>query len=163
MLVKICGITRVDDAKVAVECGAGAIGLVFWPTSPRFIDPFRARTIVATLPPFVTSVGVFVNQPVAYVNDVASLVRLAAVQLHGDEDPAYASAVERPVIKAVVPNGESFDDWPSQITLLVDAADPVRRGGTGAKADWSAAAALDRKSTRLNSSHIQKSRMPSSA
>ena len=84
MIVKICGITRIEDAEAAVAAGAGAIGFVFWPTSPRFVDPHRARTIAAILPPFVTAVGVFVNQPLDYVNGVASLVRLGAVQLHGD-------------------------------------------------------------------------------
>ncbi|HZW76058.1 MAG TPA: N-(5'-phosphoribosyl)anthranilate isomerase, partial [Caldimonas sp.] len=63
MFVKICGITRQQDAAAAVEAGASALGFVFWPESPRFIDPYRARSIVATLPPFVTAVGLFVNQP----------------------------------------------------------------------------------------------------
>src|SRR5207244_105916 len=85
MLIKICGITRLDDAEAAVALGAGALGFIFWPGSPRFIDPYRARAIVAALPSFVTAVGVFVNQPAAHVNGVASLVRLGAIQLHGDE------------------------------------------------------------------------------
>src|SRR5712691_8866307 len=123
MLVKICGITRADDAEAAVEAGAGAIGFVFWPESPRFIDPYRARSIASTLPPFVTAVGVFVNQPLQYVNAVASLLRLGAVQLHGDETPEYAAAVSSPVIKAV-----SFG--------------PVKRGGTGRTIDWTGASAL---------------------
>ena len=88
MLVKICGITRARGRGGGGGCGAGALGFVFWPESPRFIDPYRARAIVATLPPFVTPVGVFVNQPAEYVNGVASLVRLGAVQLHGDETVA---------------------------------------------------------------------------
>ena len=142
MVVKICGLTRVEDAREAVEQGAMAVGFVFWPDSPRFVDPFRARAIAATLPPFVAAVGVFVNQSVSYVNHVASLVRLTAVQLHGEETPSYALAVERPVIKAIVPRGQSLDDWPSRVTLLVDADDPIRKGGTGSKADWAAAAAV---------------------
>jgi phosphoribosylanthranilate isomerase len=101
MLVKICGITRPEDADAAVAAGAGAIGFIFWPQSPRFVDPYRARRIAAGLPPFVTAVGVFVNQPLAYVNGVASLVRLGVVQLHGDETPEFAAAVSRPVMKAV--------------------------------------------------------------
>ena len=101
MLVKICGITRREDAAAAVEAGADAIGFVFWPGSPRFIDPHRARAIAATLPPFVTPVGVFVNQPAEYVRGVASLVRLGAVQLHGDETPAYAAGLSSPILKAV--------------------------------------------------------------
>src|SRR5258705_421342 len=84
MLVKICGITRAEDAEAAVDAGAAAIGFVFWPGSPRFIDPYRARAIRSRLPPFVTAVGVFVNQPLAHVLGVASLVRLGAVQEHGE-------------------------------------------------------------------------------
>ena len=67
MLIKICGITRFDDAEAAVEQGAHALGFVFWPESPRFIDPYRARAIAARLPPFVATVGVFVNQALEYV------------------------------------------------------------------------------------------------
>jgi phosphoribosylanthranilate isomerase len=145
MLVKICGITRVDDAAAAVDAGAGAIGFVFWPDSPRFVDPYRARAIAATLPPFVTPVGVFVNQPIEYVRGVASLVRLGAVQLHGDETPDYVSGVSTPVMKAI-PVGAGHDDrvgiWPSSMTLLLDVHDPVRRGGTGRTIDWDAAAAI---------------------
>jgi len=64
VFVKICGITRLEDAEAAIDAGADAVGFVFWPKSPRFVDPFRARAIVAALPPFVTAVGLFVNQPV---------------------------------------------------------------------------------------------------
>src|SRR6202043_4086390 len=96
MLIKVCGITRLEDAEAAVDAGARALGFVFWPDSPRFIDPHRARTIAAALPPFVTTVGVFVDQPADYVNGVAALVRLGAVQLHGDEDLAYAGRIARP-------------------------------------------------------------------
>jgi phosphoribosylanthranilate isomerase len=71
MLVKICGITSIEDAEAAVEAGASSLGFVFWPKSPRFIDPHRARAIVSSLPPFVVSVGVFVNQPAAHVKGVA--------------------------------------------------------------------------------------------
>ena len=74
MLIKICGITRLDDAEAAVALGAGALGFIFWPGSPRFIDPYRARAIVAALPSFVTAVGVFVNQPAAHVNGVSKKV-----------------------------------------------------------------------------------------
>src|SRR4051794_34215847 len=79
MVVKICGITRMEDALCAVECGANALGFVFWPDSPRFIEPSRAGAIVAALPPFVTPVGVFVNQPSDHVNAVAAQARLGAV------------------------------------------------------------------------------------
>ena len=81
--------------------GAAAIGFIFWPDSPRFIDPYRARNIARTLPPFVSTVGVFVNQPKEYINGVASLVPLSVVQLHGDEPPAFAARLSRPVMKAI--------------------------------------------------------------
>jgi phosphoribosylanthranilate isomerase len=142
MLVKICGITRLEDAEAAVAAGAGAIGFVFWPKSPRFIDPHHARKIAAKLPPFVTAVGVFVNQPLEYVNGVASLVRLGAVQLHGDETPAFAASVTRPVIKAVAVAALDPHAWPGISPLLLDVHDPVARGGTGRTIDWAAAAAV---------------------
>ena len=142
MLVKICGITRMEDAEAAVAAGAGAIGFVFWPQSPRCIDPHRARAIAAALPPFVTAVGVFVNQPLDEVNGVASLVRLGAVQLHGDETPEFAAAVSSPVIKAVSVGGVDMRAWPSRVRLLLDVHDPAARGGTGRTIDWTAAADL---------------------
>jgi phosphoribosylanthranilate isomerase len=149
MFVKICGITRLEDADAAVEAGALALGFVFWPGSPRFIEPPRARDIVSRLPAFVTPVGVFVNQPLEFVADVATRVGLGAVQLHGDEDPAYAERVGRAVIKAVaLGNGRpvaDIDAWPNRTTLLVDVHDPVHRGGTGRLVDWSAASAIARK------------------
>jgi phosphoribosylanthranilate isomerase len=142
MLVKICGITRLEDAEAAVAAGASAIGFVFWPKSPRRIDPHRARTIAAMLPPFVTPVGVFVDQPLDYVNDVAGLVRLGAVQLHGDETPKFAAGVSAPVIKAVSPGRADVRAWPLRVRLLLDVHDPVARGGTGRTIDWTAAAAI---------------------
>jgi phosphoribosylanthranilate isomerase len=145
MFVKICGITRAEDADAAVRAGASAIGFIFWPDSPRFIDPFRARRIARTLPPFITPVGVFVNQPAEYVNQVAALVRLGAVQLHGDENPEYARAMARPVVKAISTiHAATAQGWPANVMLLVDAHDPVKRGGTGAPPDWHAAARLAR-------------------
>lgn len=142
--VKICGITRTGDADAAVALGANALGFVFWPSSPRFVDPYRARQIVARVPAFVTPVGVFVNQPIEYVNAVASLVGLAAVQLHGDEHPETARRLRRPVVKALSGGAilEDADRWPVETVLLIDAHDPARRGGTGRTADWSAAAQL---------------------
>jgi phosphoribosylanthranilate isomerase len=146
MFVKICGITRLEDAEAAVACGAGALGFVFWPDSPRFIDPYRARAITSMVPAFVTTVGVFVNQPESHVNGVAALAGIGAVQLHGDEGPAFAASIVRPVIKALgrVDPG-AVDIWPAHVTLLVDAHDPIRRGGTGERADWISAAALARR------------------
>ena len=149
MFVKICGITRAEDAVAAVDAGASAIGFIFWPDSPRFVDPFRARAIAAQLPPFVTAVGVFVNQPTDYVNGVASLVRLGAVQLHGDESIEDAAAVHAPIIKAMRIGGGGIATWPSSSLVLLDVHDPVRRGGTGRTIDWTAAADIASRRTIL--------------
>jgi len=147
MFVKICGITNLDDALTAVRYGADAVGFVFWRDSPRWIDPHKAQVISAMLPPFVTPVGVFVNQPIEYVNEVADVGRLGAVQLHGDEDVDFAARVHRPVLKAMsvaAAEDPSVDrTWPCSSTmLLLDAHDPVRRGGTGRTIDWTGASAV---------------------
>lgn len=148
MRVKICGVRRPEDALLAAELGASAVGFVFWHGSPRFIDPFRARPIVRVLPPFVTTVGVFVNQPLEFVMGVAGLLHLGAIQLHGDEelDPYLRSSFR--LIKAVPVDarfGEgSVEEIPRHVTVLLDAYDPVKRGGTGRTIDWSRAAAVAR-------------------
>lgn len=145
MRVKICGVTRMDDARLAAELGAWAIGFVFWPSSPRFVEPDEARRIVESLPPLVSAVGVFVDQPIAHVEAVAAFVRLSAVQLHGAETPEAARALTRRVIKAIPlgPDGPALplDGWEDALVLL-DAHDPVRRGGTGRTIDWEQAARL---------------------
>ena len=145
MIVKICGITRLEDAQAAVSAGASAIGFIFWPASPRQVEPELARQIASQMPPFVTTVGVFVNQAQDEVNGVADCVSLGAIQLHGDETPEFASGLTRPVLKAVSRvDAAASRDWPNRVMLLVDAHDPVKRGGTGQKADWAAAAELAR-------------------
>ena len=145
MIVKICGITRLEDAQAAVSGGASAIGFIFWPASPRHVEPELARQIVSQMPPFVTTVGVFVNQAQDEVNGVADRVSLGAIQLHGDETPEFASGLARPVLKAVSRiDAATTRDWPDRVMLLVDAHDPVKRGGTGQKADWAAAGELAR-------------------
>jgi phosphoribosylanthranilate isomerase len=142
--VKVCGITRLEDACVAADLGACAIGFIFWPASPRFIDAERARLIVRALPPFVTPVGVFVDQPQDDVNALAETVGLAAVQLHGNETPAYCDGINRRVIRAIGLSEKMdvrlIDEWPSSVTLLLDAYDPEKRGGTGRAVDWTVAA-----------------------
>jgi phosphoribosylanthranilate isomerase len=149
MRVKICGIRRLEDALLAADLGANALGFIFWPSSPRFIDPYRARTIVAALPPFVTTVGVFVDQPAEYVSDVADLLGLGAIQLHGQESiEPYARSAQR-IIKAVpmmtgIDVARAVADVPAHATVLLDAHDPVKRGGTGRTIDWNQAAAAAR-------------------
>src|SRR5512143_2057411 len=122
MHVKVCGITRVEDALLAAELGASAVGVVLWPDSPRAIDPFKARTIVRRLPALVSAVGVFVDQPVDYVRRVARLVPLDAVQLHGGESAAYCSEVGSRVIKAIAASPattQALDEWPREVVLLL--------------------------------------------
>ncbi len=142
MMVKICGITRADDAVLAVESGAAAVGFIFWPGSPRVVSASAAATVVKTLPSAVMKVGVFVNQTRAEIEAIVHEAGLTAVQLHGDETPEFAAALQLPVIKAVSQVTPDLDRWPAHVTLLVDAYDPIRRGGTGATADWRQAAAL---------------------
>jgi len=140
ILVKICGVTTVEDAVLAAELGASAIGLVFWPGSPRFVEVRQAREIVAALPPLVSAIGVFVNQA-EHAAQVAREVGLSAVQFHGDEPPGSYLAFPARVIKAIAVRDDSAEDAaaavPPGVTVLLDAHDPVRRGGTGQLIDWS--------------------------
>jgi len=147
MFLKICGITRLTDALHAVEQGATAVGFVLWPRSPRAVSVERAAEIIAELPSHVMAVGVFVNEPVDGIRAIAKRTRLTAVQLHGDEPPAYAEALDWPVIRAVSVGdiGEASQAWSPETALLLDNIDPVRRGGTGAVIDWSEAADLAQK------------------
>src|SRR5512132_3617076 len=143
MFVKVCGITRLTDALHAVAQGATAIGFVLWRHSPRAVTVERAAEISAELPSHGMRVGVFVNEPVASIRAIAERTRLTAVQLHGDEPPAYADALDWPVLRAVSVADLEYasEAWAPETALLVDNIDPVRRGGTGAVIDWSQAAA----------------------
>jgi phosphoribosylanthranilate isomerase len=143
--VKICGITRPEDARLAVALGASAIGMVFWPRSPRSVQRSQAKEIVAALPPFVSAVGVFVNQT-DEAAQIASEVGLTAVQLHGDEIPESYRNIALPTIKAIAVRDETAVDAaaavPARTTVLLDAHDPERRGGTGTRIDWTIAAGI---------------------
>ncbi len=97
--IKICGITNLDDALLAAELGANALGFIFYPPSPRSVAPEAAREIIRQLPPFVVSVGVFVNEESATVRDLAAWVGLDWVQLHGTETPEYCRSLNRRVLK----------------------------------------------------------------
>ena len=143
--IKICGVTSIDDAQLAVDLGADAVGFVFWPASPRYITPERAGLIVATLPRFVTAVGVFVNQPPDQIRRVVDEVGLGAVQLHGEEPAEEWTTTPCQTIKAVGVD-EAFDAaslmaWPNTVMPLLDVVDPEHRGGTGRSIDWGLAAA----------------------
>ncbi len=145
--VKICGVTTVEDAQLAAELGAVAIGLVLWPGSPRFVELTRAKAIVAALPPFVSAVGVFVDQP-REAERIAREAGLTAVQFHGDEPPGSYRALSIRVIKSVpVRDASSREEAaavPATATVLLDAHDRVKRGGTGRTVDWSIAAMIAR-------------------
>jgi len=145
-ILKICGMTRVGDALHAVREGATAIGFVFWKGSPRYIEPERAGEIAAALPATVTTVGVFVNEPVEDIRETARVAGLRMVQLHGDETPAYLERIDQPVMRAVTLDTmvETTKTWPADTTLLLDSTDPSRRGAGRAAVDWPRAAAVTR-------------------
>lgn len=139
--VKICGITRVEDARAAANAGVDAIGLVFYPKSPRYVEPQRAQSIVAALPPFVTVVGLFVNADHAQVRSIMQQVPLDILQFHGDEPPDYCASFGLRYIKAVRMHDEidletECRRYAHACGLLVDAYVPGIVGGTGTTFDW---------------------------
>lgn len=145
---KICGITRAEDARVAIEHGAHALGFVFAPSSPRALTPDQAAALVRSLPPFVSRVGLFVDASREEVLDIATRVGLDTVQLHGDEDPETCRAVQDavPVVKAFRVRGpETVARMQAYrgcaAGFLLDAYVPGRHGGTGTRFDWAQAVA----------------------
>lgn len=139
---KICGITRVEDALVAAEAGADAIGLVFYARSPRAVSVQQARAIIAALPPFVTTVGLFVNASRCELNELLEAVPLDMLQFHGDESPADCEGYHRPWFKALrVGNGEEIAAqvarYPNASAILLDTFVAGVPGGTGERFDWS--------------------------
>ena len=145
-MLKICGMTRVGDALHAVREGATAIGFVFWKGSPRYIEPDRAGEIAGALPATVTTVGVFVNEPVDAIRETARVAGLRMIQLHGEETAAFVERLEQPVMRAVTLDTlvETTKTWPADTTLLLDSTDPSRRGGERAAVDWPRAAVITR-------------------
>ncbi|HXF66443.1 MAG TPA: phosphoribosylanthranilate isomerase [Burkholderiales bacterium] len=140
--VKICGITRVEDALAAARAGAHAIGLVFYRASPRFVTPQRAAQIVRRLPPFITTVGVFVDAPAQEVRAVLAQVPLELLQFHGAEPPAFCRQFGRPYVKAVrvrpgVDLLQYARDYHDAKALLLDAHVEGLHGGSGVAFDWS--------------------------
>jgi phosphoribosylanthranilate isomerase len=139
--VKICGITRPQDAHDAAALGADAIGLVFWPHSSRAVTVAQARDVCAALPPFVTRVGLFVDAKATELAAVLEKVPLDMVQYHGDESPATCRAAGLPYLKAVrmragIDLGRVAGDYADATGLLVDAYREGQPGGTGATFDW---------------------------
>lgn len=147
--VKICGITRLEDAALAADLGAAAIGFVLWPASPREVSVPAARAIALALPPHVARVGVFVDQPPQIVAEMVKAIGLDAVQVHGDRDvEEYRDAGAR-LIRAMpvetVADVAAARAVPPDVAVLVDAADRVKWGGTGRRANWTRAAEMARR------------------
>jgi phosphoribosylanthranilate isomerase len=137
--IKICGITHLTDALTAVEAGADALGFNFVPDTPRFVKPDQVAAIVAELPPFITTVGVFASKDAAKLSTIANQCRLDAIQLHADVTPEFCRNLDRRVIKAVRVKDESslsiLSDYDVNAFLL-DAYVEGMMGGTGHVFDW---------------------------
>ncbi|MBK6619210.1 MAG: phosphoribosylanthranilate isomerase [Nitrosomonas sp.] len=139
--IKICGITRLEDALAAVASGADAIGFVLWEQSARFIAPVDIRKIVESLPPFVHAVGVYVNPERAWVEESITTANLSLLQFHGDESPEFCSQFHLPYIKAFrVREGldllQCARRYANARGLLLDAYRAGMPGGTGQVFDW---------------------------
>jgi len=139
--IKICGITRIEDARAVVDSGADAIGLVFYPRSPRAVSIAQAAKIAAAVAPFVTLVGLFVNADAEHVREVLRQVPLGLLQFHGDETEQQCQQFDRPYIKAIRMRPEVNRDslssaYPSAQALLLDAYTPGTYGGTGEQFSW---------------------------
>jgi phosphoribosylanthranilate isomerase len=137
----MCGLTRVSDAHAAVAVGADALGFVFYSPSPRAVTPDQARRIVSELPPFVTTVGLFVDEEAEIVRRVLSQIPLDLLQFHGQESAAYCRQFGRPWIKALAMRegldlAAAVETYREAAALLLDAFDPTRPGGTGQQFDW---------------------------
>ena len=140
-LIKICGITRTEDARAAMGAGAHAIGFIFHPPSARYIAPERAQSIIDELPPFVTAVGVLVNQTVSQVETLLKKVSVNLLQLHGDEPPQLCRSYGYPHIKAIrvrsmAQVGNELDRFPDARGFLLDSLVPDQYGGTGESFQW---------------------------
>ncbi len=138
--IKICGVTNISDARLAVECGVDALGFIFYPKSQRYVEPAKAKEIIGELHHETMSVGVFVNHEVQEVKEIAQLCGLDLIQLHGDESPQYcAQFPASSLIKAVSCRTEEevheLRNY-SVGAILMDARDPERYGGTGKNSDW---------------------------
>ncbi len=137
--VKICGITNLEDALFAAECGADALGFIFFQKSPRYMEPKKVGEIVAALPPFITPVGVFVNEASEEIDRTVQKAGIQAIQLHGDEPPEACESQRVPVIRAIRVD-EGFDtammnQFPVD-TFHLDTAIKGTYGGTGQTFDW---------------------------
>lgn len=140
--LKICGITRPQDAMAVVQAGADAIGLVFYAPSPRAVDIAMAQAVVAAVPAFVTVTALFVNPSADEVQKVLDSVRIDLIQFHGDEEDDFCSQFNRPYIKAIRVRQASDVvasclRFPGALAVLLDSYKPGVPGGTGETFDWS--------------------------
>ncbi len=140
--VKICGITRREDALAAIAAGADALGLVFFANSPRAVTPAQAAAIVQGLPPFVTIVGLFVDASAQWLDEVLAQVPLDLIQFHGNESPEQCAAPGKPFIKAIRVSDSTdvileTQRYAAGSGILLDAWHPTLMGGTGESFDWS--------------------------
>ncbi|MDX8405353.1 MAG: phosphoribosylanthranilate isomerase [Mariprofundus sp.] len=138
--VKICGITRLEDALVASELGVDALGFVFYKRSPRYITPQKAAAIIRALPPFVSVVGLFVNPTQTEIDEVLLSCPIGVIQLHGDETPEFCQAQSRRVLKAIAVSSQEDLKRAGRYNcaVLLDAKAPAGvYGGTGSSFDWS--------------------------
>ncbi len=141
--VKICGITRIEDAETAIAYGADAIGLMFYPQSPRAISLEKAQAITAIIPAFVSVVGLFVNPEPTWVSSVLNAMRIDCLQFHGDETPEQCRAYQKPYIKVIRMKSETnvlsyTKSYADAGALLLDAYQKDKFGGTGQTFDWQA-------------------------
>jgi phosphoribosylanthranilate isomerase len=139
--VKFCGITNLDDAITASELGANALGFVFYPKSSRFISPKKANEIIQKLPPFISTVGLFVNQSKLEVEDTIKACPLNLLQFHGDEDELFCKQYNLPYIKAISMKPDvnllkCIEEYDSAKALLLDSYSRKTRGGSGKVFDW---------------------------
>ena len=145
--VKICGITRLQDAMDACDLGADVLGFNFVPSSPRYLNPYAAKDIIAALPPFITTVGIFADEDLPVMNDMAQFMNLDALQLHGHEDARYCREVKNPVVKAIRVESaldlEGVDEFDVSAYLL-DARVEGMLGGSGKTFPWELAKSICR-------------------
>lgn len=140
--VKVCGIRKPEDALVAAEAGADALGFVFYEPSPRHVTVDQAKAVIAKLPAFVTTVALFVNPDVAYVERVIAATKVDLLQFHGDESAEFCEQFSRPYIKAIrvkpeLNISEQAEQYPQARAVLLDAYVRDLPGGTGKTFDWS--------------------------
>jgi phosphoribosylanthranilate isomerase len=139
-VVKICGITNLDDALAAADAGADALGFNFYPRSPRYISPANAREIINQLPQSILKVGVFVNEELQSVFRILTQARVSAVQLHGDESPDYCSEITATYVIKAFGARDDLDVSKYKVdAIMLDTKDDRLHGGTGRVFDWSIA------------------------